>query len=134
MNPHRKTAGLGEGATAWKTLYQHSHSTTRTLPRDWRERLPAPANYYPAALPDLGKPNATGWAQARCPLHDDKYASLSVNVATERGGFSCFGCGAKGDMLSFHQQRTGLDFRAALRELLGLRNVSMTLRHQGTSI
>lgn len=121
MNPHRKAVGRGDGAAAFKTLYQRSDSNTCTLPKDWRERLPTPASYYASALPDLGKSNASGWAQARCPLHEDKHASLSVNIATERGGFTCFGCGAKGDMLSFHQQRTGLDFRAAVRDLLGMR-------------
>lgn len=120
MNPNRKAAGRGDGATAWKHLYSHGNSTTRTVPHDWRGRLPAPAGYYADALPDLRQPNGTGWAQARCPFHDDTHASLSVNIAKDRGGFTCFACGAKGDLVAFHQKRTGLDFRAAVRDLLGL--------------
>jgi len=120
MSAKQKAARPRQGATAFKSLYLNRNSTTRTVPYDWRGRLPTPASYYTDALPDLRKPNATGWTLAKCPLHDDKHASLSVNVAADRGGFTCFACGAKGDLLSFHMQRTGLDFRAAVRDLLGL--------------
>jgi len=121
MSAQRKAAGRGDGAAAWKHLYSRNHSTAGSLPQDWRGRLPNPASYYADALPYLLQPNATGWAQAKCPLHDDTHASLSVNVATDRGGFTCFACGAKGDLLSFHMQCTGLDFRAAVLDLIGLR-------------
>ena len=54
---------------------------------------------------------------ASCPFHDDKEASLSVNF--QHGGWCCFaGCG-RGDMVGFHQRRTGLDFAAAVRDLTG---------------
>lgn len=89
------------------------------LPRDWRDRLPDPAGYYSRHLPKLSKPNAAGWAQARCPFHTDRAASLSVNL--RHGGWRCFaGCG-QGDMVSFHERLTGLDFLDAARELAGVR-------------
>lgn len=90
------------------------------LPADWRQRLPEPASYYRQHVQKLTGPNATGWAQGRCPFHDDKNASLSVHVVGERGNWRCFaGCGG-GDLVGFHQRLTGLDFRAAVRDLIGL--------------
>lgn len=88
--------------------------------QDWRDRLPDPAQYYRAHGIKLGRANATGWAQGRCPFHDDQQASLSVNL--RHGGWRCFaGCGA-GDLLSFHQRLTGLGFRAAVADLTGGRS------------
>lgn len=84
---------------------------------NWREHLPAAENYYRECVAKLGRANGTGWAQGRCPFHDDKEASLSVNF--QHGGWCCFaGCG-RGDMVGFHQRRTGLDFAAAVRDLTG---------------
>lgn len=100
---------------------QEKHSANRSLPNNWRDRLPPPAVYYGAVIERLSRPNATGWAQGKCPLHDDSNASLSVHVSDERGCWRCFaGCGG-GDMVSFHMRRTGLAFREAVRDLLGVR-------------
>jgi DNA primase catalytic core len=57
---------------------------------------------------------------ALCPWHEDKDASLVVNP--EKGLYNCFGCQAKGDVLSFLQDRENLSFQQAvarLRELAG---------------
>ena len=53
--------------------------------------------------------------KARCPFHNEKTASFSVSP--ERGLFYCFGCGAKGDVISFVQQFEGLDFKGTLKVL-----------------
>lgn len=91
------------------------------LPANWRDRLPDPAAYYGQHVAGLGKPNGDGWAQGRCPLHDDRHESLSVHLAHPRGGWCCFaGCG-KGDMVSFHERLTGKGFRDAVADLLGVR-------------
>ena len=83
----------------------------------WRAHLPSAETYYRKHVAKLGRANGTGWAQGRCPFHEDAQASLSVNL--NHGGWCCFaGCG-RGDMVSFHQQRTGLDFAAAVAELTG---------------
>lgn len=88
------------------------------LPEDWRSRLPDPAAYYSRHVERLSAPNASGWAQGRCPFHDDHDASLSVQLAS--GGWKCFaGCGS-GDLLSFHERLTGRPFKEAVRDLLGL--------------
>jgi hypothetical protein len=94
-------------------------STTARVPENWRDRLPDPAAYYGQRVAKLGKPNGTGWAQGVCPFHDDHNKSLSVCIIGERGGWRCFaGCGG-GDLLGFHCRLRGLDFRAAVRDLLG---------------
>ena len=51
----------------------------------------------------------------RCPWHDDKEASLVVNP--EKQLYNCFGCEAKGDVLTFLQETEHLSFRAALERL-----------------
>lgn len=67
-----------------------------------RPELPSPEAFYRRVLPGLkvsGK-----WASARCPIHEDRRASLSVNL--EHGGFVCHACGAKGrSILSFVMAR-----------------------------
>ena len=95
-------------------------STPARIPDNWRDRLPDPMAYYGQHVAKLGRVNATGWAQGTCPFHDDSNASLSVHVAgAGAGGWRCFaGCGG-GDLLGFHMRRTGLDFKAAVRDLIG---------------
>ncbi len=53
--------------------------------------------------------------KARCPFHHEKTASFFVSP--DRGGYYCFGCGAKGDIFSFVEQFEGLDFKGALKIL-----------------
>ncbi len=75
-----------------------------------------PADFYRSALPNLkGKPNAQGWILAVCPLHGDSAPSLSVNL--QHGGFHCFGCGEKGDLIAFHAKLNRLSFRDAVKDL-----------------
>lgn len=97
------------GLSAWRVY--------RKPADQWRDHLPDPASYYSARLPKLSRPNGAGWAQARCPFHEDRAASLSVNLV--HGGWRCFaGCG-QGDLLSFHERLTGMGFRDAVAELTG---------------
>ncbi|MBI2096121.1 MAG: DNA primase [Candidatus Taylorbacteria bacterium] len=53
--------------------------------------------------------------KALCPFHSEKTASFFVSP--ERGGYYCFGCGAKGDIFTFVQTFEGLDFPGALKLL-----------------
>ncbi len=53
--------------------------------------------------------------KAKCPFHNERTASFFVSPA--RGSYYCFGCGAKGDILSFVQAFEGLDFMGALKTL-----------------
>lgn len=93
---------------------------TMSMPANWRDRVPDPANYYAQHVQKLGRPNATGWAQGVCPFHEDRNASLSVHVTSERGHWRCFASCGGGDLVGFHMRLRGLDFKAAVRDLIGL--------------
>ncbi len=53
--------------------------------------------------------------KARCPFHNEK--TPSFYVSPNRGGYYCFGCGAKGDIFTFVESFEGLDFKGALKVL-----------------
>ena len=52
---------------------------------------------------------------SKCPWHDDKSPSLSVDK--EKGLYNCFGCGESGDVFSLVQKMKGCDFKEALQFL-----------------
>jgi DNA primase len=97
-----------------------SRSASVRIPDNWRDRLPDPASYYAQHVAKLGKPNATGWAQGPCPFHEDRNASLSVHITSMKGPWRCFASCGGGDLVGFHMRRTGLDFKGAVRDLIGL--------------
>jgi DNA primase len=51
----------------------------------------------------------------RCPFHDERTPSFSVNPA--KGLFYCFGCGKGGDLITFVRETQGLDFTGAIEWL-----------------
>ena len=51
----------------------------------------------------------------RCPFHDDTTPSMSVAGVPDR--FTCFGCGAHGDVIDFVQRLHGLTFIDAVHTL-----------------
>ena len=51
----------------------------------------------------------------RCPFHEERTPSFSVNPAEKL--FYCFGCGAGGNLFGFVQQKENLDFAAAVEYL-----------------
>jgi DNA primase len=91
------------------------------LPAKWRERLPDVREYYAEYLRDLGKPNAAGWAEGPCPFHSDDNCSLSVHIVSERGHWRCSGPCGGGDLVGFHMRRRDMDFKTAIRDLIGLK-------------
>ena len=75
--------------------------------------------YLREQLLDRYRSRSGAWAVAGlCPFHADSSAgSFKVNVET--GAFTCFSCGAKGgDILSFTQQKYGLQFPQAIEHLV----------------
>src|SRR6476646_9762995 len=54
----------------------------------------------------------------RCPFHEERTPSFSVNAADKL--YYCFGCGAKGDLITFVRETEGLDFAESI-EWLGER-------------
>src|SRR5258708_10712560 len=54
----------------------------------------------------------------RCPFHEERTPSFSVNPVDKL--YYCFGCGAKGDLITFVRETEGLDFAGSI-EWLGER-------------
>ena len=53
--------------------------------------------------------------KCRCPFHDEKTASFSVN--DKKQIFKCFGCGKGGDVIQFVREYLKCDFQTAIEEL-----------------
>src|SRR3989442_12929060 len=51
----------------------------------------------------------------RCPFHEERTPSFSVNAADKL--YYCFGCGAKGDLITFVRETEQLDFTGAIEWL-----------------
>lgn len=69
--------------------------------------------------------------KAKCPFHHEKTASFFISP--ERGGYYCFGCGAKGDIFSFVEQFEGLDFKGALKVLAERAGVKLVFDQKADS-
>lgn len=113
------TAAFDQSNNAPKPIGFRRGRQGHNLPWNWRDHMPVPECYYRARVDRLGPRRRNGWAQGRCPFHDDGTASLSVNLDSPRGGWRCFaGCGS-GDLLAFHMRLSGLGFAEAVRDLVG---------------
>jgi DNA primase len=58
---------------------------------------------------------AGGRFMGRCPFHEERTPSFSVNGVDKL--YYCFGCGAKGDLITFVRESEGLDFAGAIEWL-----------------
>jgi DNA primase len=59
----------------------------------------------------------------RCPFHEERTPSFSVNAIDKL--YYCFGCGAKGDLISFVRDTENLDFVGAIEWLADRFNVQI---------
>src|SRR5438309_7163383 len=59
-----------------------------------------------------------GRCMGRCPFHEERTPSFSANAVDKL--YYCFGCGAKGDLITFVRETEGLDFAGSI-EWLGER-------------
>jgi DNA primase len=59
----------------------------------------------------------------RCPFHEERTPSFSVNATDKL--YYCFGCGAKGDLITFVRETEQLDFAAAIEWLADRFNVQI---------
>ncbi|MDR3326500.1 MAG: DNA primase [Rhodospirillaceae bacterium] len=50
-----------------------------------------------------------------CPFHNEKTPSFTINE--DRGFYYCFGCGAKGNVITFEMHARGLNFPEAVKSL-----------------
>lgn len=65
---------------------------------------------------------------ARCPWHDDRRPSMTVNQ--ERQTWKCWPCDIGGDVFSFVMRRDGVDFPTAVRTLAELAGIPVE-EHRG---
>jgi DNA primase len=65
---------------------------------------------------------AGGRMTGRCPFHEERTPSFSVNPA--KGLYHCFGCGASGDAITFVRETQGLDFTGAIEWLADRFNIT----------
>lgn len=66
-----------------------------------------------------------------CPFHSEKSPSFSVNP--EEGLYYCFGCGAKGDVITFVREMEGLDFVEAVESLAKRAGITLTYTNANES-
>jgi DNA primase len=59
----------------------------------------------------------------RCPFHEERTPSFSVNAVDKF--YYCFGCGAKGDLITFVRDTEQLDFAGAIEWLADRFNVQL---------
>lgn len=65
-----------------------------------------------------------------CPFHDDKTPSLGITLeATDKAKantYHCFGCGAKGSLIDFEKEMSGVDLRTAAETVATVSNCALT--------
>ena len=66
---------------------------------------------------------AGGRYVGRCPFHEERTPSFSVNAVDKL--YYCFGCGAKGDLITFVRETEQLDFAGAIEWLADRFNVQI---------
>jgi len=66
---------------------------------------------------------------ALCPFHEESKPSFKVNLA--KGGFHCFGCGAKGNVLDFVAKLEGCGLREAAVIVAEASGISLSERTEG---
>ena len=68
----------------------------------------------------------------RCPFHDDRTPSFSVNPV--KGYYHCFGCGVGGDTIRFVRETEQLDFVGAVEWLAARFNVPLEYEEQSPEV
>ncbi len=82
------------------------------------------------AVTSLKKAGAS-W-KGLCPFHGEKTPSFHVNP--ERGFYYCFGCGAKGDAITFVRETEKMEFPEAVAYLARRAGVTLELRRTGSRV
>lgn len=109
-------ARIDAAAAEWRwRRAEHSPERDRSL-RDWLDEAKRRVDLAEViALPYPSRPNGRNQWQVRCPLHEDRSPSLSVDATA--GLWWCFGCQVGGDVLKWWSLVDGLDWRACLDRL-----------------
>ena len=67
-----------------------------------------------------------------CPFHTEKTPSFHVHP--EKGYYYCFGCGAKGDAISFVRETERMEFPEAVAYLARRAGIALPVRRSGTRV
>jgi DNA primase len=67
-----------------------------------------------------------------CPFHGEKTPSFHVHP--DKGFYYCFGCGAKGDAITFVRETERLEFPEAVAYLARLAGIALPMRRSGTRV
>jgi len=67
--------------------------------------------------------------QGLCPFHAERSPSFSVNA--EEGLYYCFGCGVRGDVITFVREKEQLDFVGSVEWLAGKANLHLNYTDAG---
>lgn len=91
--------------------YRKTNRDNGRKPKFDKNKLPHPHAYFTNTV-GLKLKGSNTWQMAKCPFHEDKHASLSVNVSI--GCFKCMACGASGgDIISFEMKHKDISFKQA---------------------
>ena len=89
-----------------------------------RNRVPISRVIGRRVVWDQRKSNqARGDWWAPCPFHQEKSASFHCD--DQKGFYYCFGCQAKGDVISFLRECDGMEFIEAVKSLASEAGLSM---------
>ena len=67
-----------------------------------------------------------------CPFHNEKTPSFHVHP--EKGYYYCFGCGAKGDAITFVRETERMEFPEAVAYLARRAGIALPVRRSGTRV
>lgn len=71
-------------------------------------------------------PMGSGWVKMRCFGHQDNHPSATVNH--DKGAFTCFSCGRKGDAVKLLMSEQNLTYGEAFRKARYLAGLPETTR------
>jgi DNA primase len=77
------------------------------------------------------KKSGRSW-KGLCPFHGEKTPSFHVHP--DKGFYYCFGCGAKGDAITFVRETERLEFPEAVAYLARLAGITLPMRRSGTRV
>ncbi|MEX0674199.1 MAG: CHC2 zinc finger domain-containing protein, partial [Gaiellaceae bacterium] len=87
------------------------------------EEVKAAADMLAVVSPRTQLRKQGGRYTGRCPFHEERTPSFSVNAHDKL--FYCFGCGKGGDLISFVRETENLDFAGAVEWLADRFNVRL---------
>lgn len=85
------------------------------IPDDQVEEVRARADIVDVVSQYVDLKKAGKEFKANCPFHEER--TPSFYVVPDKGFYTCFGCGVSGDVFKFLQEKVGLDFVEAVKQV-----------------